>query len=185
MKPFLKVASRSGGGRELRFMCHPNGFLVLGTFVDHKNAGVDTALILPDQSKFVPALEKGIEWCRVAKETNAQSDSKYLYNMLEEKIGCLDGMSVSFRAQNWIPSASSSASHVESLRARSRNKSNIAFPLVEIDIYKEAFPYSQSANIVLYEEDLKIIVAELKKVPFDLIKELASVKDEEVKEIYK
>jgi|BioPla2DNA2_1021312.scaffolds.fasta_scaffold109049_1 hypothetical protein len=183
-KPFLEVASRSEGDRKLRFECHPNGFLVLSTFVYHPNAGGGTATIIPDYLKLIAAFEKGIEWCRIAKETSAHSDSKELYNALDRKVGCLDGMTISFRTQDWLPSSSSS-SHVDALRARSRNRSNVIFPLIEVDIYKEAFPYSQSAEIILNEEDLKTIVAELKKVPFELMKELATAKEEESEGVYK
>lgn len=176
--------------KKLKFECHPSGFLVVSTFVYDSDAGGGTASILPDHNKLIPALEKGIEWCRTARETNAESESRDLLYALGKKAGCLDGYTITF---------SSNAAQIngrgDALRARSERGAlgkaewgsigGKVVPEVRVSIYKEAFPYSQSAYITLDEKDLITIVTALKKVPFDLVAEYTKAKDAKSNEIFK
>lgn len=179
--------------QKLKFECHPSGLLFVSTIVDDAGAGSDTALIIADPQKLISAFKKGIEWCRTAKENNAESESRALYDSVSTKVGCLDGMSISFSSEiKEIPIRG----RADALRARSRNgaQGKAEFgggiggditPEVKVAIYKEAFPYTQSAYIKLNEKDMKTIINALNRVPFQLIKEHSEAKEAQSKELFK
>ena len=176
--------------KKLTFECHPSGFLVVSTFVYDSDAGGDTATILPGHTNLISALEKGIEWCRTARENNAESESRDLLYALGKKAGCLDGYTITFSSN-----AAQISGRGDALRARSERGAlgkaewgsigGKVVPEVKVSIYKEAFPYSQSAYITLDEKDLITILTALKKVPFDLVAEHAKAKEAKSTEIFK
>ena len=121
-----------------------------------------------DPQVFIDTLDKGLEWCRIAREKNAEAEDRELYDSVRLQVQCLDGMKMTFQSEN----------------KRTGLRSSIT-PQVSVDLYEEVFPYSRSASVTLAENDLKTIAAALKKVPFTLIQEHAATEKKKEDKLFK
>lgn len=175
VKEFLKYAGAEHSTdilkcQNLTFRCSSEGNLFIDAPGYHPSAGSGpiTAYIR-DPQEFIDTLDKGLEWCRIAKQNNAEADDRELFSSLRQQLECLEGMLINFRSKD---------------KSTGLRGSTIT-PELCVYLYEEKFPYTLSASAILSETALKTIVAALKKVPFSLLKEHAESKKKKEADLFK
>ncbi len=146
-----KILEREG----LTFECGNNGILYVSADAYNSRSGRKrVSEWLEEPQAFIDAIDKGLEWCRIARLNNAETKYRPLFSTVRETLVMKHGMQMSFSSAK-----------------KEKGPRNVITPEIRVSLTTEDFPYSLDASATLTEDDLTVIVTELKKVPFSLIKE--------------
>ncbi len=152
----------------LKVKCSDEGSLSLeGIGSDSSGAGSVWAFIPPDD--LLTSLRKALDWFDQASKTGAVVDSQNLINNVRSKVGCLDGLNVTF-------------SSTEEKRPQSIKPIRESY--IDINVYNENFPYSRTMSTRLQHKDVEKLIMALEEVPFSLLAERAKQKQEKAGDVF-
>lgn len=126
----------------LKVKCSNEGSLSLeGVGSDASGAGPVWEFVAPEE--MLASMQKAVDWFEKAKETGAVVKSQELMYTVRSKVGCLDGLSVTFSSTE---------------EKRPQRIQPVRESYIDITLYNENFPYSRTMSTKLYQKDVEVFV---------------------------